>query len=287
MKLLYLTADQINAHTGGGLVTYQESHALSQLGELQELSREQLSELAKYYFEQGYQDPWYWDLAALHKFGCEIKLAHVYAGTFTESIKKLKSCGSIVTYTCAAHDKDLSKQEHLKLGFPWQYPHLDDEVLWKKYLQGYLLADCIIVPSTYSEKIMRKYGYKGRIEIIPHGCNLPKEVKPFPKKFVCGNLGSLLPDKGFVYLLKAWNKLNYKDATLLIAGSHSKQPWVREFITQHGGGNIQCIGWIKDVSDFYDNISLYIQPSVSEGFGIEVLEAMCMEDHVICSEGSW
>ena len=99
-----------------------------------------------------------------------------------------------------------------------------------------------------------------------------------------GYLGSPAPDKGLRYLLAAWKTLNYPDAVLVLAGPGTEQlaPMVRHF----GGGNVHLRGWVPDVSDFYNSISLYVQPSASEGFGIEVVEAMAHGRPVICSDGA-
>jgi glycosyltransferase involved in cell wall biosynthesis len=46
------------------------------------------------------------------------------------------------------------------------------------------------------------------------------------------------------------------------------------------------MGWVKDVRDFYNQLSCYCQPSATEGFGIEVLEAMAHGRPVVCSVGA-
>ena len=45
-------------------------------------------------------------------------------------------------------------------------------------------------------------------------------------------------------------------------------------------------GWIENLEDFYSNISLYVQPSCTEGFGLEVLESMAHARPVLCSRGA-
>ncbi|MBA7653880.1 Sucrose synthase [subsurface metagenome] len=46
------------------------------------------------------------------------------------------------------------------------------------------------------------------------------------------------------------------------------------------------LGRVPNVSDVYNACSVYVQPSVVEGFGIEVLEAMAHGRPVIASEGA-
>ena len=196
------------------------------------------------------------------------------AGTFSRTVSFLKGQNRKVTYTAAAHDVTLSRQEHQKLGMYYDYPHMTIPSLWERYLQGYLDADVLICPSPHSADVMRRFGAKNRIEIIPHGVDIPEPKPPVRhNQFVVGYLGAVGPDKGLIYLLEAWKKLNYHDATLLLAGGASKSPFVQDLIRGFGGGNIECLGWVDDISKFYESLSLYVQPSVTEGFGIEVLEA--------------
>lgn len=282
MSNLFITADKVGIQTGGGIVTQHEYDALKALGECETFSRD--------WFEgvRG-EDPWLWDdYLSGRSVLVEKKydLAHFYAGTFTKTIALLKRKGTKITYTAAAHDVAISKREHEKLGIPYNYPHLTEPELWQRYVKGYLEADVLICPSQHSANVMRGFGAKNRIEVIPHGCEIPTVVKPYPKTFTVGYLGSFGADKGIPYLLQAWKQLNYKDAVLLLGGRDSTSDYVSNLIAAFGGGNIWQVGWVKDVSDFYNQISLYVQPSCSEGFGIEVLEAMAHSRQVICSEGA-
>ena len=68
-----------------------------------------------------------------------------------------------------------------------------------------------------------------------------------------------------------------EDSQLQRRGLDDRWLWDREvvpLIRHVGGGNIYLRGAVEDVSEVYDNCSLFVQPSASEGFGIEVLEAM-------------
>lgn len=237
-------------------------------------------------------EPWNWDQLATtcynsKHWNTKLKLAHLYAGTFGGLVEALQYNGCRVCYTAAAHDIDLSRREHERLGVPYHYPHLTDPALLQRYLAGYLAADCVVCPSTHSAAVMRKLGRTGRIEVIPHGVNLPSTVQPLPRQFRVGYLGSCgSPDKGLIYLLQAWKQLNYPDAILVLGGRDSQSPWVQHLIQEYGGGTVVCLGWVRNLADFYGNISMLVQPSVSEGFGIEVLEALAHGRYALVSKGA-
>lgn len=296
MTRLYLTADRIGSPTGGGIVTYHESEAMRDLGETKILARPQLEDCDRGFILEGVDredlerqlvDPWAWDHLAYHCFGNSIRLAHVYAGTFSESVKKLHDGGAKVTYTAAAHDVALSKREHELLGIRFDYPHLTDPKLWERYLRGYKEADVLICPSHHSANVMRNFGCTNKIEVIPHGVDLPENNAPIPKDyFTLGYLGAVGPDKGLRYLLEAWAKLAYKDALLIVGGRDSTSPFVAELFKRYGGGNVHFAGWYPNVGEFYSSLSCYCQPSVTEGFGIEVLEAMAWGRMALCSTGA-
>ncbi len=57
-------------------------------------------------------------------------------------------------------------------------------------------------------------------------------------------------------------------------------------VNKYGGGNVRLMGWVDNVKDFYNCISCYIQPSATEGFGLEVLEAQAHGRAVLCSQGA-
>lgn len=289
MTWLYITADTIGTETGGGLVTKHECQAFFNLAasENKEAKAWQKSDLTCIRPE-----PWSFDWKASKEDAflfLRPELTHFYSGTFSQTVAVLKKHGCKVTYTIAAHDRAVSQREHGVWGMGFPYDHLTQEPLWKRYIEGYRLADVIVCPSTVAANTVRRYGpdfAKKRIEIIPHGCELPETTAPLPEPFVVGYMGAISPDKGVLYLLQAWKKLSYKNALLVLAGKDSDNPYTRKLVEDHGGGNIHLAGWQRNVSDFYGGISIYIQPSSTEGFGLEVLEAMAHSRHVLCSTGA-
>lgn len=290
MTAIYMTADRIGLESGGGKVTQQELLALQGMGLPTVPVTIDHARPPRNPFQQ--DEEIYASLGTMGRVWFERnefpKLAHAYAGCLSRSVTYLKSVGTKVTYTAAAHSVAESKLEHEKLGLPFQYDHLTDPLLWQGYLKGYLEADVLIVPSRHSEKVMREYGRKDPIRVIPHGVDIPgQEIRPLPKKFVVGVLGAVTgPDKGLIYLLQAWKSLRYREAVLRIAGSASTTSYCQQLIQAYGGGNVETVGWVDRIEDFYNGISLLVQPSVSEGFGLEVLEAMAYGRPVLCSVGA-
>lgn len=279
MTNFYCTADQIGIETGGGVVTKNEVMALDKLGETVVVSCNAANSKGHAFAPDDMADGILLDLCTRYKF----KIAHFYAGTFTKAVRKLRSEGTKVFYTAAAHSLKLSQEEYAKLGIPYSYPHITDPEQWKKYVAGYVESDVVVCPSTKSAEIMKEFGCQ-KVEVIPHGIELPKVVQPLPKTFTVGYLGQVGPDKGIIYLLQAWKKLKLKDAKLVMAGRSTMQ--ILDMIRREGGGNIQLLGFVKSPSDLYNISSVYCQPSVTEGFGIEILEAMAHGRPAIASEGA-
>jgi len=284
---LYITADTIGGWTGGSKVTFHESEALKSLGECEVYGRNRL---------EGGADPWGWDQVALRKITTEpakkYKIAHFYSGSMTNTVKELRSKGTKVCYTVAAHRVSDSKKAHEELGLSYAYPHLTELDQWRKYSGGYWESNVLVLPSKHSAEVVTEQMNELGIDensrptlcVIPHGCDYPNEAPPLPKKFVVGYSGVWGADKGVTYLLEAWKKLNYKDALLIFAGGDSTTAWAKQLLSRYGGGSIYLMGWVPKLEDFFRKISLYIQPSTTEGFGIPVIEAMAHGRPVLCSD---
>lgn len=282
MRSLYCTADKIGTETGGGVVTKNELEALRSVSDdVFVLSYDQLN-------PAGFHQPdsvFLFDYLALQQIkNKHFDLAHFYSSTFTQTVSWLKSKGTQVTYTVPFHDRKTTVEEFHRLGLEYPFPHIKDDDLWSIFSEGYRLADKVIAPSKRSAQLLRDEGCQD-VVVIPHGVNIPNEVKPIPNEFKVGYLGAYGPDKGVLYLLQGWATLNYPDAELVLAGpgSGSLEPFVRQVANQ---GRFALLGYVNDVTDFYNQISVYCQPSVCESFGIEILEAIARGRPVIASEGA-
>jgi len=280
MALLYLTQDRIGTPSGGGFVTRFECECLASLGE--DLSR--IDSAAVPTCEDPFENDERYSQAVkqmVAERGAP-RLAHIYAGCFTTTVEFLKSKGTKITYTADAHDPDRSIEEFGRCGFDYPNRHMSDRNLRTMYVKGYKLADTVIVPSTHSEKVMKAFGCPN-VVLIPHPVR-PFPDLGFPEKFTIGYMGQGGPDKGLRYLVQAWKTLDLKEARLIFAGNCA--PAVIDLWRREGGRNIEVAGFVKNEEDFYRRISVYIQPSITEGWGIPVVEAMACGRPGIVTEGA-
>lgn len=279
MNSLYCTADRVGIESGGGIVTRQEVEALRTLGEVTVLGADDFQAAA---------DPAAVDDAAAGRVGTllihnRIKRAHFYAGMFTKTVRRLRKARAFVSYTAAAHDLAESIREFELLGLTYPHAHMRDPVRLKEYVAGYREANLVVCPSEMSAKVMRGFGCK-KVTVIPHGTELPAQVAPLPKRFVVAYLGQTGPDKGLIYLIRAWRAAGLRDARLVMAGRGTED--LAPLVRAEGGGNVQLCGFVRRPSEVYNACSVYVQPSVTEGFGIEILEAMAHGRAVIASKGA-
>jgi glycosyltransferase involved in cell wall biosynthesis len=183
------------------------------------------------------------------------------------------------------HDRNTSIKEHQKFMGRYPFIYVEDDTIFKMFTDGIRHADIVIAAGSAPRDNMLKEGAK-RVEIIPLGCDIPNpdKIKPFPKEFRVGYLGALGADKGLFYLIKAWELHNYPDSTLIFAGRHSEQ--LGNFIKSIAKrGNFHLKGYVNDVADFYNDISIYVQPSATEAFGMETIQAMSYGKALIVSDG--
>lgn len=159
--------------------------------------------------------------------------------------------------------------------------------LWGKY--SVKKATSIITISTSSkDDIMREYGVKeSKISVIPVGI---KEIitdkmskASFLDTYSLKNpyvlfVGTLQPRKNVERLIEAFSKLDNKDIDLVLVG---KKGWQYEGILQapEKYGVSSRVHFLHDVSNenlplFYENAVCFVLPSLYEGFGLPVLEAM-------------
>lgn len=299
---VYITTASVGRGTGGGNVAYNEILSLNAVTDLEgiyaynyqpeeksqlEMEGLSLNKIIPEAYTYSLDVPFLWDYFMLKIAGDFLpksNLIHINGNPFGLVVQSLKKtmCPRIFV-TVPAHNRKLSIEEFNKLGVDYPFIHIYDPYLWELYTRHIRLADVVICPSHYSADYLQdELDLTNQIKVIPHGCELPK-IESTPQKFDVAYIGQAGPDKGLLHLIKAWSKLNLPEETLILAGSNPQI--FRVYMGGNVRGNYHLTGYVEDVSTVYDKCSVYVQPSVTEGFGIEVLEAMSHGRPVIATEG--
>jgi glycosyltransferase involved in cell wall biosynthesis len=145
-----------------------------------------------------------------------------------------------------------------------------------RQLREYELADAILVPSKYSARTFPAE-LQSKVVIAPLlGRTKPADApRTEPNKvFTVGVVGSSPLRKGYFHLLKAWEKLALPNARLLIRSGtgFAGYPVLEDLVKRIPG--VEMVGYIPDISAFYRNCDVFVLPSIDDGFGMALLEAM-------------
>jgi glycosyltransferase involved in cell wall biosynthesis len=136
-------------------------------------------------------------------------------------------------------------------------------------------ADYIVVPSDYSRRSFpAKYQHKIVKAPISGRIRWPEEATiSNHAEFTVGVMGGSPLRKGYLYLLQAWEKLALPNAKLLIrSGDLLEYPELKALINRQS--NIEFVGYVPNLSDFYGRCDAFVLPSVDDGFGMALFEAM-------------
>ncbi len=107
-----------------------------------------------------------------------------------------------------------------------------------------------------------------------------------PDALLLGMVCRLVEQKGIPYALEAMRRTRagYPDAHLLIAGDGEKADELRRLASALGiADHVHWLGWRSDAADLMAAFDLLLAPSLWEGFGLVLLEAMARRVPVIAS----
>ncbi len=106
------------------------------------------------------------------------------------------------------------------------------------------------------------------------------------------HVGTNKPHKNLERLMEAWSEvrgLELPKCGLVFAGAHDRSQFnVREAATRLGFDDVRCLGAVaeSDLPVLYSGAELFVLPSLVEGFGLPVLEAMACGAPVACGRSS-
>jgi glycosyltransferase involved in cell wall biosynthesis len=197
----------------------------------------------------------------------------------------------------------------IPLLFPHDVPnaHTQPFLRWAVWLAAQT-ATRIIVPSavTRDDLIERLHVPRAKIAVVPLAADAQfapqsdaaiagmREKYALPARYGL-YVGINKPHKNLAMLIEAWQRVE-SDATLVIAGA-----WDERYAGEQGSGGAEGQSAIKnrksniclihDIEDadlpaLYAGTTVFVTPSLYEGFGLTPLEAMACGAPVICSNAS-
>ena len=220
----------------------------------------------------------------------ECDVLYGWATYSLNSAKKVKSKnGKFILERSCPHilfQENIIKQEAEKLKIKYQ----EKTNAWiERSIGEYELADFIVVPSQYTYNSFIDKGFSPTKILtveLDKKVLIPPEKKWINKKeFVVGMLGGSVLRKGFLYLLEAWKKLSLPNSKLLLKASEyqlRKSPVVSKYLDELN--NVEVLPYFNNINDFYSQCDIFCFPSVDDGFGMAVMEAIANSLPVIITD---
>jgi glycosyltransferase involved in cell wall biosynthesis len=123
---------------------------------------------------------------------------------------------------------------------------------------------------------------------IPHsydGDNTRQYLGIGRDTILVGTIARLIPSKGIQHLLDAIPLVmrSYKDIHFVVIGDGPYEEMLKKKAIELGIENITFVGYVNTVWGYLDAIDIFVLPTLSEGLGISILEAMAMGKPVIAS----
>lgn len=149
-----------------------------------------------------------------------------------------------------------------------------------------------ITVSEYLKQKLAKSGIKSnKISVILNGVKDPGQVSRHSSQgwnldgpIIIGSIGRLHKVKNYSELIRACSLFQTSNFKLQIAGEGSERKNLEKLITELNlSGKVELLGNVENVHELFSSWDIYIQPSLSEGFGLTVVEAMLAGKPVIVS----
>ena len=186
-----------------------------------------------------------------------------------------------------------------------RYPHLfssiDRKIYHKKFQSACKRANKIIAISHQTKNdIIEFFGTdENKIEVVYQGCNNVFQSKiskkrieeickkyNLPEKFIL-NVGTIEERKNLLTILKSIKELPKQHLVVIGNGKEYKNKclqYIREHNLQDRVSFLSGIE-LEEIAAIYQKSEIMIYPSVFEGFGIPILEALFSKTPVITSQG--
>ncbi|MDX6656999.1 MAG: hypothetical protein QOH62_1792, partial [Solirubrobacteraceae bacterium] len=141
----------------------------------------------------------------------------------------------------------------------------------------------LVVPAAMTRDDLIKHLHvdPAKIDVVPQGVRIPEWVERRPDGFVLC-VGAKRPHKNVVAVIEAIARMDPKPK-LVVTGYRSPYEAVLRERATTLGVELELPEWVDDLEDLYSRASVVAVPSLYEGFGLPVLEAMARGVPVVSS----
>ena len=168
--------------------------------------------------------------------------------------------------------QSLIQRESEKVGIAFSH---QPEWFRQRQLDEYELADAILVPSGYTWRSFPDHLRPKLVKAPLSGrCAYPKHIDLRRNRtFTVGVVGGHPLRKGYLYLLKAWERLALPNARLLLrSGTFCDYPLLEGMVKRLN--NVEFVNFVPEIAEFYQRCDVFVLPSIDDGFGMALFEAM-------------
>jgi len=138
----------------------------------------------------------------------------------------------------------------------------------------YKKATGIIAQSTFAKEILYRRTKAANIRVIHNPVNTINKIECKPKNRIV-SVGRLTPEKGHIFLIKAFAKLKNKEWELSIVGEGTEMDRLMNIATELGlQDRVIFYGQLQNFSRQLSEAQIFVLPSLKKGFPNALLEAM-------------
>ena len=167
------------------------------------------------------------------------------------------------------------------------------EQIIKRIVSFYERADEVWVPQESVKDVIKDYGFKGNVEVVPNGSDLVanypdayftdarKQLGIAPNEFVCLFVGQHIWQKNVRLTIEALEKVKDTSFKMFFVGNGYAAEEMKKMVTEKGlDSQVTFVGTVTErevIKQYYAAADLFLFPSLYDTDGLVVKEAAALQ----------